>query len=114
MIWLPAWPLRWVVWAWAMKWWAGADAIVLAALTLRSGWAGLVAGLVAVLVAAVILFMKRRQSPTMLLLALNEAVRVQSRDTVVIPAESELPAAAGLAVAGIGLNLVWLIGMLVE
>jgi hypothetical protein len=101
-------------WAWAMKWWAGADAIVLVALTLPAGWVGLVMGLVAVLVTAVVLFLKRRQSPASLLLALNEAVRMQSRDTVAIPAESELPAAAVFAVTGIGLNLVGLIGMLTK
>ncbi len=100
------------IWAWVMKWWAGADAIVLVALTLRSGWAGLVAGLAVMLVAAVVLFLKRRQSPATLLLALHEAVHVQSRDTVVIPTESELPAAAVLAVVGIGLDLVWLFEVL--
>ena len=61
-------------------------------------------------ITAVVLFLKRRQSPASLLLALHEAVHVQSRDTVVIPAESELPAAAVLAVVWIGLNLAQLLG----
>lgn len=100
------------IWAWSMKWWAGADAIALVALTLRSSWAGLVAGLIAILVAAVILFMKRRQSPATLMLALDEAIHVQTRATVAIPAESGLPAAAVLAVVGIGLNLGQLFAML--
>ena len=98
------------IWAWSMKWWAGADAIVLVALTLRSGWIGLVAGLVAMLVTAAALFVKRRRSPAALLLALDEVSRRQSRDTMVIPAEADLPAAAVLAVVGLGLNLVWLLG----
>jgi len=39
---------------------------------------------------------------------------VKLRLTTHIPIESELPAAAVFAVAGIGLNLVWLIGMLTK
>jgi hypothetical protein len=89
------------IWAWVMKWWAGADAIVLVALTLRAGWMGLVTGLVVVLVTAIVVFLKRRQAPAMLLFALDEAVRVQPRLTTEIPSESELPAAAALAFAGI-------------
>jgi hypothetical protein len=100
------------IWAWSMNWWAGADAIALVALTLRSGWVGLVAGLVAMLGAAVILFLKRRQSPATLLLAIDEAAHVQPRATAAIPLESGLPAAAVLAVVGIGLNLVRLIELL--
>ncbi len=100
------------IWAWSMKWWAGADAIVLVALTLRSGWAGLVAGLVALWVTSVVLFLKRRQAPATLLLAFDEAARGQARATAAIPVESGLPAAAVLAVVGIGLNLVRLFEML--
>jgi hypothetical protein len=96
-------------WAWAMKWWAGADAIVLVALTLRAGWAGLATALVTVLVTAIIVFLKRRQSPATLLLALDEAVRIQPRLETEIPTESELPVAAVLAVAGIMLEVVQLI-----
>lgn len=93
------------IWAWTMKWWAGADAIALVALTLRSGWAGLVSSLIAMLVAAVVFFVKQRQPPATLLLALAEAIHVQPRAAVAIPVESGLPAAAVLAVVGIGLNL---------
>lgn len=100
------------LWAWSMRWWAGADAIVLVALTLRAGWAGLVAGLVAMLVVAVALFLKRRQPQAALLLAFNEATHMQPRATATIPVESGLPAAAVLAVVGIGLNLVQLIEVL--
>lgn len=101
------------IWAWSMKWWAGADAIALVALTLRSGSAGFVTGLVAMLVTAVILFLKNRQSPATLLLAIDEAAHGQPRATAAIPLESGMPAAAVLAVVGIGLNLVRLIEMLV-
>jgi hypothetical protein len=89
------------IWAWRMNWWAGADAIVLVALTLRAGWVGLVTGLVTVLVTAVVVFLKRRQSPATLLLALDEVVRIQPRPEISISVESELPAAAALAVVGI-------------
>ncbi len=94
------------IWAWVMKWWAGADAIVLVALTLRAGWVGLVTGLVVVLVTAIVVFLKRQQSPATLLLALNEAIRIQPRLETEVPAESELPAAAVLAVAGAALEVV--------
>lgn len=97
------------IWAWRMNWWAGADAIVLVALTLSAGWVGLVMGLVTVLVTAVVVFLKRRQSPATLLLALNEAVRIQPRLEAEIPPESELPAAAALAVAGIALEVAQLL-----
>ncbi len=95
--------------AWVMNWWAGADAIVLVALTLRAGWVGLVTGLLAVLVTAVVVFLKRRQSPATLLLALDEAVRIQPRLETEIPTESELPAAAALAVVGIVLEVAQLV-----
>jgi hypothetical protein len=94
------------IWAWVMKWWAGADAIVLVALTLRAGWMGLVTGLVVVLVTAIVVFLKRQQSPATLLLALNEAIRIQPRLETAVPAESELPAAAVLAAAGAALEVV--------
>jgi hypothetical protein len=94
------------VWAWSMKWWAGADAIVLVALTLRFGWIGLLAGLMAVLITAMLVFLKRRQSPARLVLALQEAAHLQPRTETEIPAESELPADATLAVVGIVLEIV--------
>jgi hypothetical protein len=97
------------IWAWIMNWWAGADAIVLVALTLSAGWVGLVTGLVVVLMTAVVMFLKRRQSPVTLLLALDEAVRIQPRLETEIPAESELPAAAALAVVGIVLEVAQLV-----
>ncbi len=95
--------------AWVMNWWAGADAIVLVALTLQAGWVGLVIGLVTVLVTAVVVFLKRRQSPATLLLALNEVVRIQPRLEAEISADSEFPAAAALAVVGIVLEVAQLV-----
>lgn len=97
------------IWAWIMNWWAGADAIGLMALTLSAGWVGLVMGLVTVLVTAVVVFLKRRQSPATLLLALGEAVRIQPRLETEMPAESELPAAVALAVVGIVLEVAQLV-----
>ncbi len=97
------------IWAWVINWWAGADAIVLVALTLSAGWVGLVTGLVAVLVTAVVVFLKRRQSSATLLLALGEAIRTQPRLETEMPAESELPAAAALAVVGIVIEVAQLV-----
>jgi hypothetical protein len=97
------------VWAWVMRWWAGADAIVLVALTLRLGWSGLLVGLSALLMTAMLVFLKRRQSPLTLWLAVQEAAHLQPRTETEIPIESELPAAATLAAVGIVLEVVQLV-----
>lgn len=91
--------------AWGLNWWGGADSIALAALGLRHGMAGLIAGTLAVTVTGVLIMAVRRRSLTGVWSTLPEALSLQPRDTVEIPIEAEMPAAAALAVAGLVLEL---------
>ena len=101
-------------WAWGMNWWAGGDAVILLALTLRDGSIGLVLGLIAVMATAVVVTLKRRQPPlTRVWAALNEAGQFQARTETEFPPETELPAAAVLAVVGMGLEIARLFGLMI-
>ena len=71
--------------AWALGWWGGADSIATA-----------ITGLL------VMLF--RRRAFIGLLSVLPEAIELKARDSVEIPAEAEMPAAAALAVPGMLLS----------
>jgi len=92
---------------WALKWWGGADGIVLLALALRHGYEGMfVGGFVAVTLGIVLTVVRRRS-----ILGFLDAMigiltqRVLDED---IPPESEIPAAAALAVGGLAMEVNWL------
>src|SRR3990172_5577274 len=97
--------------AWALGWWGGADAIALLGLGLRHGLSGLLTGSVAIALAGAAVMIVRRRSALGLVLALTEAVFLQKRDEVNIPANAEMPAVARLAVAGILLEAMRVIGV---
>ena len=88
--------------AWALAWWGGADGIVLLALALRCGMAGLVAGSLAAVAMGLALMVVRRRSLQNLLAAVPGvlALRQARAFDEGIPARMEMPAAAALAVAG--------------
>jgi Flp pilus assembly protein protease CpaA len=105
--------------AWALGWWGGADSIALAALGLWQGLIGLIVGAIATAVAGLLVMVFRamphaplqRGWPTRcrrafvgLLSVLPDAIAWQARDSVEIPAEAEMPAAAALAVPGMLLS----------
>jgi Flp pilus assembly protein protease CpaA len=87
--------------AWALGWWGGADSIALAALGLWHGLIGLMVGAIATAIAGLLVMLLRRRALIGLLSVLPEAIVLQARDSVEIPAEAEMPAAAALAVPGI-------------
>jgi hypothetical protein len=91
--------------AWALGWWGGADSIALAALGLRHGLIGLIVGAIATAIAGLAVMLRRRRAFVGLLSVLPEAIGLQARDSVEIPAEAEMPAAAALAVAGLVLEI---------
>ena len=91
---------------WARGWWGGADGIVLLALALRGGWPGLIGGAAAVLTAGLALMVIRRRPWAGVLTVLPQIVRLEPLDTSEIPAESEMPGAAVLAVVGIAVEVV--------
>lgn len=87
--------------AWALGWWGGADSIALATLGLWQGLIGLIVGTIATAVAGLLVMVFRRRAFVGLLSVLPDAIAWQARDSVEIPAEAEMPAAAALAVPGI-------------
>jgi len=91
--------------AWGLNWWGGADSIALVALGLRHGVSGLIAGTLAVTLTGVLIMAVRRRSLRGVLSTLPEALSLQPRDTVEIPIDAEMPAAAALAVAGLVLEI---------
>ncbi len=98
--------------AWAFGWWGGADSIALAALGLWHGLIGLIVGAIATAIAGLLVMLLRRRAFIGLLSVLPEAIALQARDSVEIPAEAEMPAAAALAVPGILLSVYPLIILL--
>jgi len=66
---------------------------------------------VAIALAGAAVMIVRRRSALGLVLALTEAVFLQKRDEVNIPANAEMPAVAALAVAGILLEAMRVIGV---
>jgi len=94
--------------AWALGWWGGADAVVLLALSLRHGALGLTAGALAALAAGLAVTLVRRRSLSSILAALPGFVTRRSMEPKV-PAESEMPAAAAMAFAGLVMEgvLIW-------
>jgi Flp pilus assembly protein protease CpaA len=86
--------------AWALGWWGGADAIVLLALALRHGPAGLIAGALGALAGSLLVMLLRRQSLHSLLATLPGFLRRRALDSRV-PTSSETPAAAAMAIAGV-------------
>ena len=98
--------------AWALGWWGGADSILLIALGMRYGVAGLISGAVATALAGVIVMIVRRRSLVGLLTVLPEAVSLQVRESAEIPVEAEMPAAAAMAVPGLLLSAYTLITLL--
>ncbi len=91
--------------AWALGWWGGADSIALAALGLWQGLIGLIVGAIATAIAGLLVMLFRRRAFVGLLSVLPEAIVLQARDSVEIPAEAEMPAAAALAVPGMLLSV---------
>jgi hypothetical protein len=98
--------------AWALGWWGGADAIALLALGLRHGVGGLVAGALAATLAGAALMIARKRPALNFVPVLTEAMFLQKRGEVDIPADSEMPAAAALAVAGLLLEAARIIGLM--
>lgn len=94
--------------AWGLGWWSEADPVVLLALALRHGLAGVVAGAVALLLAAVVLMTRRRQWRQFRAVLFSAATGNVDADE--IPAGSEMPAAAVMATAGAAIEL-WRGGM---
>jgi Flp pilus assembly protein protease CpaA len=90
--------------AWALGWWGGADSIALLVLGLWHGLIGLIVGAIATAIAGLLVMVFRRRAFIGLLSVLPEAIAWQARDSVEIPAEAEMPAAAALAVPGMLLS----------
>ncbi|CAG0960021.1 hypothetical protein ARNL5_00845 [Anaerolineae bacterium] len=90
--------------AWGSRWWGGADSLALLAMALRFGLAGLLSGALAVCTAGVLVMLKRRRSFDALLPVLQDMAQLRAVPAK-IPADTELPAAAALAVAGIILEV---------
>lgn len=86
--------------AWSLGWWGGADAIVLLVLALRHGPNGLIAGGLAALFGALIVILVRRHSLRSLIGTMPSFLRRQSLEAAV-PAASETPAAAAMALGGL-------------
>ncbi len=86
--------------AWALSWWGGADGIALLALALRGGMLGLVIGAVVSALLGIVLMVVRRRSLMGLLAAVPGILALRAEDED-IPAETEMPAAAALAVGGL-------------
>jgi Flp pilus assembly protein protease CpaA len=97
--------------AWALGWWGGADAIALLALGLRHGLPGLLAGTVALALAGVAVMIVRRRPILGFVPVLSEATFLQRREDVDIPTDAEMPAAAAMALAGIALEAIRLMGV---
>jgi len=89
---------------WALKWWGGADGIVLLALALRHGYEGILAGVIITVALGIVLTVVRRRSPLGFVDAATGILtqRVLDED---IPPESEIPAAAALATGGLAMEV---------
>ena len=96
--------------AWGNRWWGGADSLALLAVTLQFGLTGLLLGALATCAAGVVVMLKRRRSFNALLPVFEDVTQLRAVPAE-IPADAELPAAAGLAIAGILLNLTRLFGL---
>ncbi|MCP4538085.1 MAG: hypothetical protein GY832_13165 [Chloroflexi bacterium] len=86
--------------AWALSWWGGADGIALLVLALRGGLPGLVIGAVVSALWGIILMMVRKRSLLGLFGTVSGILALRAEDED-IPAETEMPAAAALAVGGL-------------
>jgi hypothetical protein len=96
--------------AWGNRWWGGADSLALLALTLQFGLTGMLLGALATCVAGVLVMLQRRRSFNALLPVFEDVIQLRAAPAE-IPTDAELPAAAGLAIAGILLNLTRLFGL---
>ena len=96
--------------AWGLNWWGGADSIELVALGLRHGLTGVLGGSLAVMVIGLALMVARKRSLVGVLSVLPEALALQPRTGEAVPSDSEMPAVAALAVAGLVLEAGRLIG----
>jgi Flp pilus assembly protein protease CpaA len=94
--------------AWANSWWGGADGILLLALALRHGLAGVIVGAVSLVVIGLALMVFRRRSAWSLLATLPDFLARRPLVDGEIPAETEMPAAAALAVAGLAMEVITL------
>ena len=101
----PALALAVGVLAWALGWWGAADAVTILALGLRYGQIGLILGAVTAALTSVLLMLARKRSLWAIPNAVPGALGLIDVSDEEIPEESELPAAAALAVAGIALEL---------
>ncbi len=86
--------------AWVLRWWGGADGVLLSVLALRYGAPGLWASAAALAVAGILTMFLRRRKPVAVLGAALGLLSGRLAAEEEVPAESELPAAAALAVAG--------------
>ena len=96
--------------AWGNRWWGGADSLALLALTLQFGLTGMLLGALATCSAGVLVMLKRRRSFNALLPVFEDLTQLRAGPAE-IPTGAELPAAAGLAIAGILLNLTRMLGL---
>lgn len=104
--------------AWGLGWWGGADGIALAALALRTGLPGLVAGSLATMLMGIVLMIARGHGwKPLLTTAMSSAISLQARDRkeddLLIPNDAEMPAAAALAVAGLAMEVMRLWQMMI-
>ena len=91
--------------AWALGWWGAADAVAILALGLRYGQIGLILGTVTAALTSVLLMIARKRSLWAIPNAVPGALSLRDVSNEDVPDESEIPAAAALAVAGIALEL---------
>jgi len=92
------------------RWWGGADAMLLLALSLRYGYQGLIASIIALLVGGIAAMAIKRVSPKRVGWTILKLVSFgPEMEGEEIPKESEVPAASFLAVAGLVLEIlrVW-------
>jgi len=90
---------------WALRWWGGADGIVLLALALRHGREGLYVGLVFAVVVGLFLMIARKRSGWEFVTAASGILSRRVLDENV-PPESEMPAAAALAAGGLTMEVI--------
>lgn len=90
---------------WASHWWGGADGIVLLALALRHGREGLYVGLTLTVIVGLFLIIVRKRSGWEFVTAASGILSRRMLDED-IPPESEMPAAAALAVGGLAMEVI--------
>jgi Flp pilus assembly protein protease CpaA len=90
--------------AWALGWWGGADSLLLIALGLRYGWPGIIAGVLFATGLGLAVMIRRGRSLRVMPAMLLEAMSLQAREEIDVPAEAEMPAAVALAAAGLALE----------